>query len=295
MEIKKVNGLVPGDIIGICAPSGSFDRERLDQGVELIKERGFKIVLPDLIRRKTRYLAGTDRHRAAVVNSLFSSADIKGILCARGGFGALRMLPFVDFEMIKKNPKVFAGFSDATAILSVFERMCGFQVIHGPVVTSLASASSETIESFFTALTVSQTDTPMAGKRSLVQGKARGILSGGNLATLCHLTGTRFQPEFRDKILFIEEVREKPYRIDRMLSQMKMAGVFQGIKGVAAGSFEGCGREDMLDEIVNDIFDEFQVPVIAGIKAGHGKHNFSLLLGSKVFLDAEQCQLICNA
>ncbi|MEA2060329.1 MAG: LD-carboxypeptidase [Thermodesulfobacteriota bacterium] len=294
MEIKKVNRLVPGDRIGICAPSGSFDRERLDRGVKLITEMGFNVYVPDLICRKTRYLAGSDSQRAAVVNALFSNRDIKGIVCARGGFGAMRMLPFVDFEMIKKNPKVFAGFSDATALLTVFERMCGFQVIHGPVVTSLVGASSQTIDSFFTALTVSKKDKALTGKRSLVQGKARGILSGGNLATLCHLTGTQFQPEFRDKILFMEEVSEKPYRIDRMLSQMKMAGVFQGIKGVAAGSFEACGREDMLEEILIDVFDEFQVPVITGVEAGHGKHNFSLSFGTKAFLDAEQCLLICD-
>ena len=294
MEIKKVNRLVPGDWIGICAPSGSFDRERLDRGVALITEMGFKVYVPDLISRKSRYLAGSDSHRAAVVNALFSNRDIKGILCARGGFGAMRILPLIDFEMIKKNPKVFAGFSDATALLSVFERMCGFQVIHGPVVTSLPGASSETIDSLFATLTVSKKNKGLTGKRSLVQGKARGILSGGNLATLCHLTGTQFQPDFKDKILFIEEVSEKPYRIDRMLSQMKMAAVFQGIKGVAVGSFEGCGPEDMIDEILIDVFGEFQVPVMTGVEAGHGKHNFSLSFGTNAFLDAGECLLICD-
>ncbi len=337
-------GLKPGDLIGICAPSGSFDISVFNKGLDIVRKMGFTLYLPDGIYFKTRYLAGRDAHRAEIINSLFSDPDIKGILCARGGFGAMRVLPFLDYERIKSNPKIFVGFSDVTAILATLEQRCGFQVFHGPVITSLASASVATLASFFNILTspslplasslcaalsvknvffsavasdgdsafdfdgalasafasgsissfsdhtlhLSNDEIVLKKGVSVCTGCATGVLSGGNLATLSHLTGTSFQPDFHGYILFLEDICEPPYKIDRMLTQMKMAGLFDGIRGVLTGCFKDCGSEDMIFAIFEDIFSDFNIPVLAGISAGHGNHNFTLPLGSQITIDSDR-------
>ncbi|MEA1968947.1 MAG: LD-carboxypeptidase, partial [Thermodesulfobacteriota bacterium] len=284
--------LKPGDTIGVCAPSGSFDMEKFEQGVEVIRNMGFVVHVPKGLDKKKRYLAGSDKHRAKVLNNLFFDDNINGIICARGGFGALRILPFIDYSVIKKCPKPFVGFSDASALLSVFEKRCMLKVFHGPVVTSLADSSNETVDSLFKVLTSSPSNLLLQNGRTICPGDATGIFSGGNLATICHLTGTDFQPDFNGKILFLEDVGEAPYKIDRMLYHMKMAGVFDGVKGVVAGSFHGCGDGNMIDEILEEAFDEFQIPILAGLDAGHGEHNFSLPLGAGIELDADNHSLL---
>ncbi len=285
----------PGDTIGICAPSGSFDVAIFNKGLEVIKNMGFRIYVPDEIYMKSRYFAGDDICRAEVINRLFSDPEIKGIFCARGGFGAMRVLPFLDYDMIGNNPKVFVGFSDVTAILVTLAQRCCFRVFHGPVVTSLASASIETIESFFNILTSSSLSLEssfLKNGESVCGGRASGPISGGNLATLSHLTGTLFQPDFNGTMLFLEDIGEPPYKIDRMLTHMKMAGVFNGIKGLITGSFENCGSRNMIFEILYDIFSDFSIPVLAGIEAGHGKNNFTLPFGYEITIDADKCTIM---
>ena len=300
--------LKPGDTIGICAPSGSFDRTVFDRGLDVIREMGFSVYIPHGIYLKKRYLAGGDINRAEIINRLFKDEAVNGILCARGGFGAMRVLPFLDYEMIRNNPKIFVGFSDVTAILAALEKRSSLQVFHGPVVTSLASASKETLGSFFNILTSSSlslascfSGSPsfpgisffqeghilLQNGMSICGGRATGILSGGNLATLSHLVGTPFQPDFHGNIFFFEDVGESPYKIDRMLTQMKMAEVFNGIKGVIAGSFKDCGNNKMIFEIIGEIFEAFHIPVLAGIEAGHGNINFTLPLGFEITMDAD--------
>ncbi len=308
MDTITPRSLKSGDTIGICAPSGSFDRSVFERGLDTIKQMGFKIYIPDGIYRKKRYLAGGDINRAEIINHLFKDDAVKAILCARGGFGAMRVLPFLDYEMIKQNPKIFVGFSDVTAILVTLEKRCSLNVFHGPVVTSLASAPRETLDSFFNILTSSPLSLSsfytyssalsgvslLSGGRVLLQkglsiysGHATGILSGGNLATLSHLAGTSFQPDFNGCLVFIEDIGEPPYKIDRMLTQMKMSGMFGGIKGVVAGSFKDCSNKNMIFEILGEIFHDFHIPVMAGIKSGHGKINLTLPLGLEVTMDAD--------
>ena len=287
----KPKSLKIGETIGVCAPSGIFNKTKFDQGLNIIKKMGFKIYIPKGLNKKKKYFAGSDEHRANIINHLFSNNDIKAIICAKGGYGAIRVLPFLDYNIIKNNPKLFIGFSDITSLLSVFENKCFFQVIHGPVITSLGQNSNKTLKSFFNILTSFSSKVIFENNITLYKGNAQGILSGGNLTTICHLLGTNFQPEFRGKILFLEEIKEAPYRIDRMLTQMKMAGVFNGINGVVAGSFNDCGDINMIFEILLEIFHEFQIPVFAGLDAGHGKTNLSLPFGKMVRLDSNN--LIC--
>lgn len=281
-----------GDTIGICAPSGSFDPEKLDAGLGVLREMGFRLKVADGLFEKKRYLAGDDRNRSNGINALFSDPDVQAVLCARGGFGALRTLSDVDFQAISAAPKRFVGFSDVTALLCAVMGRSRMQVIHGPVVTSLGNAGKETIESLFFALT-SDTVTPVHGEAiALRQGQASGILAGGNLATITHLTGTAWQPDFHGCLLFLEDVGEAPYRIERMLVHLKLAGVLSGVSGVLTGSFERCGDQSLIHEILMDIFDDDTVPVIAGIRAGHGDVNLSLPLGRRFDMDAGSfCQV----
>ncbi len=305
--------LQPGDTIGICAPSGSFDRSVFEMGLNTIRDMGFRVYIPRGIYLKKRYLAGDDINRAEIINQLFKDEKVKGILCARGGFGAMRVLPFLDYEVIRKHPKIFVGFSDVTAILVTLVQKCFFPVFHGPVVTSLACASRETLSSFFNILTSSPLSLSsfcsdssllsgvsilpgggvlLKSGMSICKGSATGILSGGNLATLSSLTGTAFQPDFKGCIFFLEDIGEPPYKIDRMLTQMKMAGVFNGIKGVMAGTFENCGNTDMIFNILDEIFNDFHIPVMAGIMAGHGRVNFTLPFGIDITMDADEHILV---
>ncbi|MFO7751247.1 MAG: LD-carboxypeptidase [Desulfobacteraceae bacterium] len=287
MVKQKREKLKPGDTLGVCAPSGSFDPELFEQGLGVMRSMGFQVHVPRNLGRRKRYLAGSDSHRARMLEALFLDENIHGIICARGGFGAMRTLPHIDYELVKNNTKPFVGFSDASALLSVLEERCFCPVFHGPVVTSLARASRRTADSLFSALTGCVEAFPVKRGRSLLPGSAAGIVSGGNLATLCHLTGTAFQPDFKNKIVFLEDVGEAPYKIDRMLCHMKMAGVFSGVKGVVAGSFEGCGSFEMIDDILSEVFEDLDVPLLAGLDAGHGEHNLCLPLGGRAELNAD--------
>ncbi|MFH1152498.1 MAG: LD-carboxypeptidase [Pseudomonadota bacterium] len=279
--------LNPGDTLGVCAPSGAVPLDRFDQGVTVLLDMGFHVVVSGGVYEKKRYLAGDDLRRARDLNDLFADPGIDGIVCARGGFGALRMLAGVDYSQIMRNPKRLAGFSDSTALLTAIQIRTGLAVIHGPVVTSLADAGSETLASLFRALTSDLDGVIAKADKIIVRGAARGILTGGNLATLSHLTGTPFQPDCTGAVVFLEDVSEPPYKIDRMLTHMKLAGVFDGIAGIVTGSFENCGSLDEIHEIVSEIFMDMEVPVMAGVASGHGPVNLSLPFGIDVAMDTE--------
>lgn len=287
MSVMENIQLVPdrlsrGDTIGIIAPAGPFDRKKFDQGIAVLKAMGFRIVVPDELFKKKGYLAGPDIHRASLVNRCFSNSEIKAVICARGGFGSMRILPLLDYESIKKNPKIFVGFSDISALLSAFYTRCGMVTFHGPLVTTLGGASQKTKEALLSALSSGTRleITPEMGI-TIRQGSVSGPVAGGNLTTLCHLVGTPFEPEFKGHILFLEDKGEAAYRIDRMLTQMKLSGCFDGLSGIALGCFEDCGETDELFGIVDSIFKEYNVPILAGFEAGHGKNNITIPMGIK--------------
>ena len=203
---------------------------------------GFEIELPPGLGEAKGYLAGGDLHRAGIVNALFKSTKIKAILCARGGFGALRMLPHLDFAPLRHRPKFLVGFSDITAVLSEGLKQCAFPMIHGPVVTSLARASIRTLDSLFCALTEPFPGMALQGGITLRGGRVAGTLMGGNLATLVSMVGTLFQPDFNGAILFLEDTGEPAYKVDRMLTQLFLAGGLAGVRGVVLGTFDRCGE-----------------------------------------------------
>ncbi|MEE4265285.1 MAG: LD-carboxypeptidase [Desulfobacteraceae bacterium] len=289
MDIQVPARLKPGDKIGIAAPAGPFDRELFFQGVHIIEEMGFTVYIPEGLLDARGYLAGPDKHRAEIVNQLFADKSIGAIICARGGYGSLRILHLLDCDTIAKNPKIFIGFSDITALLTVLFGRCGLVTFHGPVVTSLADAHELTVSSLFQTITSGgKLEIEVPNGITINPGTASGILAGGNLATLCHLVGTLFAPNFANKILFLEDRAEAPYKIDRMLMQMKLAECFRQLAGIVLGSFEDCGPAEDIFNIIKDAFADCRIPVLAGLDAGHGNTNLTLPMGLEVTLDADR-------
>ena len=281
-----------GDRIGIIAPASPFDRGLFEEGVSVLESLGFSVSVSQDLFMKDRYLAGSDLHRADLVNRLFVDETIDGIFCARGGFGTMRMLEHLDFGSIRENPKVLVGFSDITALLSAIYANCRLVTFHGPVVTFLRDASRQTLDALYAALTF-EGDLKVRAEDGMTvfSGSATGPVTGGNLTTLCHLIGTPFQPRYRGHILFLEDLGEAGYRIDRMLTQMKLAGCFDEIVGLFLGSFEGCGSISDIITILKDIFSSNPIPIAAGFNIGHGTNHHTIPLGLPAILDADEPSL----
>ena len=285
--------LKPGDTIGIVTPAGPFDPERFMKGKTVLESMGFQTFFSEGIFQKHGFLAGTDIQRSDQVNRLFADPTVQAIVCARGGYGSMRILPFLDFETIQTHPKIFLGFSDISALLSVLYDQCNLVTFHGPVVTTLANATEKTLTALQTALTspAALEITPENGT-VIKQGVCSGLMAGGNLTTLCHLVGTSYAPNLKGKILLLEDVGEMPYRIDRMLTQMKLTGCFNEIAGLILGAFKECGHLNEIVEIFNNIFENADIPILAGFDMGHGEHNLTIPMGLGATLDTDKKRLL---
>lgn len=284
--------LSPGDNIGIIAPASPFDKEKFLKGIAFLEKIKFKAVFSEKIFEAHGFLAGSDQHRAQMLNSMFADPSINAIWCARGGYGSLRILPLIDYGIIKSNPKVFIGCSDISAILNTFFPKSGLVTFHGPMIESLGHANQQTIQALYDVFLTDQPLTLKSENKFVISsGTASGVVAGGNLTTLCHLTGTPFAPNFSKKILLIEDVGEVPYRIDRMFTQMKLAGSFKQIAGVILGTFKSCGESDQIYRIVDDAFSDFHIPILAGFNIGHGEPNLTVPIGIKARLDTDNGSL----
>ena len=280
--------LKPGATLGVVAPSSPFDRGQFQAGVDVLEAMGFNLVADDVIHEKQAFLAGSDRSRADLVNRMFADPDIDGIIAARGGYGAMRILPLLDVDRISRHPKVFVGFSDITVILNVLVEQCGMVAFHGPTVTTLGNGDAATRRGFLTALTGGDPLRIKAASDQVIRpGSAHGSFLCGNLTLLCHLTGTPFQPDLSGRILLIEDQGEAPYRIDRMLTQMVMAGCFDRLAGLAVGTFTRCGSATAIGQILADRLGQYQFPILAGFEVGHEAVNTTLPVGLAVELDTD--------
>jgi muramoyltetrapeptide carboxypeptidase len=286
--VVKPAALRPGDTIGIAAPASPFDQEAFAAGVGVLESMGCHVKMSDRLFKRQGYLAGSDAERASLLMELFGDETVKAVFCARGGFGSMRLLSLLDFDEIRKQPKILVGFSDVTALLVALYRKCGLVTFHGPMVTTLEKGSQRT-SSALMAATSSHSPLVLNASRPVVlnPGHASGPVIGGNLTTLSHLMGTPFEPIFEDHILFLEDRAEAAYRIDRMLSQLHLGGHLDGLAGVVLGSFDGCGAEEDLYNIVNGFFQGRPIPVLAGFDIGHGTDNITLPLGLSADLDAD--------
>ena len=284
--------LEPGDTIGIVAPASPFDADLFDEGIKTLESMGYRTYVPDDLFERNGYLAGSDGHRIDIFHRLWADSKIRAIVCARGGYGSMRLLPFLDFSLIQKNPKIIFGLSDISALLSAIYSKTGLVTFHGPMITTLANAPLETREAMIAAISPHQPHkVEMNNGTKIRSGSASGRICGGNLNTLNHLMGTPFAPDFRGHLLFLEDRGEKPYRIDRMLTQMKHADCFQNLAGLILGNFIDCGSPQEIIRIFTDAFDDVSIPIVAVCEAGHGKQNLTIPLGLEATLDADNCRL----
>ena len=295
MNLLKPVRLKPGDKIGVVAPASPFDRRAFKEGLRVLEKMGFTPCIPEGIFEKKRYLAGTDKARAERINSLFRDKSVRGIVCARGGYGSLRLLKLLDYKSIRKNPKVFVGFSDVTVLLTVLYGHCGLVGFHGPMVTTLAAASRKARTALFGAIASSEKIRLTPRQPAVIRpGRASGPVLGGNLTTLSHLLGTSFAPGFKGHILILEEINEAPYRLDRMLTQMNLAGCFKDLAGLVLGAFKNCGNKKEVYRIADDIFRDAKFPILAGFDFGHIRGNLTFPVGLKATLNTNTNLLSFN-
>ncbi len=279
--------------LGIVAPASPFKREGFEKGIAVLTGMGFEPVFDDALFERNGYLAGSDQHRAAQVNRFFANERIDALLCARGGYGSMRMLDFLDFGLITEHRKPFIGYSDITVLLSVLCGRCRVPVFHGPNVVGLGEANGHVLDSFKACLSGNMPEELFADNAMVVcPGEASGTLAGGNLTLLCHLVGTPYAPDFNKVILLLEDRGEAPYRIDRMLSQMKLAGCFDGVRGILLGSFQDCGGMDDITRVFADVFADAGIPILGGFPIGHGETNLTIPLGVPVRLETARKKLV---
>ncbi len=281
----------PGDTIGVAAPASPFDREAFDRGVAAIAARGFRVRVPESVFAARGFLAGPDRQRADAFNALTADPDVRAILCARGGYGSMRILPLVDFGPLRRHPKYVVGFSDITFLLNAIYERCGLAALHGPLVTTLED--SDNGAALFSALTGGPPPVIESGAEAPIRGGVgRGPVVGGNLTCFCHLLGTPWQVRLAGRILLLEDRGEEPYRVDRMLTHLKLAGGFERLAGVAIGGFDDRGELDAaMREVFEDAFRGLGFPVVAGFPVGHGPCNRTVPIGRQAVLDGHEMTL----
>lgn len=251
----------------------------------------------DDIFDRVRYLAGSDTRRADEIHEMFRDPEVSALFGVRGGYGSARVIPRLDPDVIRRNPKIFVGMSDLTALLLWLGRACGLVAFHGPMVAKRDGWPDATWQHLIDTLEGRDCDAPLhpEGLTPLIGGVAEGPLVGGNLTILSHSIGTPWQPDLRGAILFIEEVNERYWRVDRKVMHLRASGLLDGIVGVLVGQVQNHGEPeqggDQLDEVMRDVLGDLGVPVLMGFPAGHGEQNITLPLGVRVRMDVDKAGL----
>jgi muramoyltetrapeptide carboxypeptidase len=289
MLVCKPALLKPGDKIGIVAPAGCVDDGTLVLGVEAIRKEGFVVELSANLNERKGYLAGDARSRARCLEEFFRRTDIAAILCARGGFGSIQLIPHLHADRFK--PKIFAGYSDITVLLNWFRQTHQMVTFHAPMVgMDLARGlTSRSKELFWGTLTGKMQAWEVPLGEVIQSGKAEAEMMGGCLSLLVTTLGTPYEIDTTDKLLFLEDIGEKPYRIERMLTHLKMAGKMDNLAGLVFGDFTDCAGEGPRDvrQIIIELFSRSPYPVLMGLAAGHGRENLTLPFGVRMRLDGE--------
>jgi muramoyltetrapeptide carboxypeptidase len=301
-ETLKSVPLRKGDTIGLVAPASPIPGDIVRAATGNLERRGFAVKLAPGAGEKRGYLAGSDATRADDLNALLRDPSVKAILCLRGGYGSPRILDRIDYDALRRDPKIIIGYSDITALLLAVQRQAGVVAFHGPMGgewggRGITPFSEKYFWDAFTASSPLFAD--WGGERAhgmkepttLVPGSAEGILTGGNLSVLCSLLGTPYELDTRGAILFLEDVSERPFRIDRMLNQLRLAGKLREARGVLLGAFTSCEDPNpssslSLGEVFTDYFVPLGVPVLADYPAGHVPDQATLPIGVRVRLDA---------
>lgn len=303
----KPRALKEGDTIGLAAPSSPVPNpEMVDAAVSKIQELGFNVKVGESCRKNYGYLAGSDEIRANDLNAMFADPVIDGIICMRGGYGTPRILDKLDYSTIAKNPKVFVGYSDITSLHLAFSKICKLVTFHGPMVTSdmLTNFDDFSKDSFLKAITLNEPlgelTNPLGEQiKPLTKGKASGPIVGGNLSLISATMGSSYEIDTKGKLLFLEDVDEQPYRVDRMLTQLRLSGKFADCSGVIIGDWNNCVPEEgksslSLMDLFEGIITPFGKPAIYNFKAGHCRPKITVPFGVEAILDADNCTLSIN-
>jgi muramoyltetrapeptide carboxypeptidase len=298
----KPPALRPGGTIGIVAPASNIKRELLEEGCERLRQLGYKTFYFDSIFEQDLYFAGSAERRARELEEMFVRDDVHAIICARGGYGSNYLLEALDIRKIAAHPKIFAGYSDLTTLLTYFADTAGFVTFHAPMVTKdFASPDGVELASWESALGgQSQWSINMgeeSGAQSLVEGSGEGILYGGCLSLLVASLGTPYEIQTKDTILFIEDIAAKPFQIDRMLTQLKLAGKLADVRGLIFGEMIDCTQHKnqayTLEEVILRIVGNLGVPVVYGLRSGHvSRQNVTLPIGVRAALKVKSGEMI---
>lgn len=299
----RAPALRPGDVVGVVAPAGPVDRDALERGLRMLEEWGLRPVPGDSLHASRGYLAGPDAVRAADVNRFLRDPGVKAVVAARGGYGTLRLLGSLDLAVLGRQPKILAGFSDLTALLVAAWEQVGLITFHGPMLEvrdPSGAMPAYNREGLRRALfgeafpgEIPWPDAPDAPRAVTIRaGVARGRLVGGNLEVFTRLVGTPWHPRTAGAILVLEDLDEAPYRVDRMLVHLRLAGLLDGVAGVVFGDSPSCmtgpaGRPSLtLLEVLEDHLAPLGVPVLYGFPCGHSRYRATLPIGATAELDA---------
>lgn len=303
----KPKRLKKGDTIGIICPGSYITEEELNDTINNLELLGFKAKYTENVLAKSGYLAGDDKTRVSDINEMFADEKVNGIICARGGYGCARILPLINYDIIINNPKVIFGYSDVTALLIAINEKTGLVCYHGPV--GISTFNEFTLKYFKSVLMEPENNLELISENLeknidkpefkidvITAGSAEGILTGGNLSLVSSLVGTPYEADLTNKILFLEEVGEEPYKIDRMLTQVLMSKNFDKINAIALGIFSDCEKDEenpgfeesfTLKEVLYDRLSKLGIPVIYGLSFGHVSNKFTLPLGINAMLNTE--------
>jgi muramoyltetrapeptide carboxypeptidase len=285
-----------GDTVALVAPAGPLGSElELLRAREIVRSLGLVPHTGEYAQSKRGYLAGSDEERAADFNAALRDPQVRGIFALRGGYGTMRILDRIDYEALERDPKVVLGYSDLTALLNTITKRTGIPTFHGPV-AALSEFTRNEIEWLRAALMRPRPlgDLHVPSSRTLVGGTASGRIAGGNLSLISALIGTPYAIDTDGAILLVEEVDESPYRVDRMLTQLRLSGALEGVAGIVAGGFTNCdvGEEHRyagmrLDDVLRDRLEDLDIPVLLDVPVGHIHEQWTLPLGVSVTLDAD--------
>ncbi len=294
-SIIRPPSLREGDVVGVVAPAGPVDRGQLETGLEVIRTMGFEPLLSRHIYARSRFMAGPDKDRAQDLMDMFRNPEVRAIFCARGGYGANRVLPHLKPDEIRAHAKVVVGSSDITLLLHFLVQECGLVAFHGPMIAgSFGRAEMKKSRRQFKALLTGDAKgkvfhSPRA--KVFSQGVAQGKITGGCLTLLCRSLNTPYEINTRNRILLIEDVNEPLYRIDGMLWQLKNAGMFKGVRGLIFGEMVNCrpqrNGDGAIEDILADLFPKPGFPILTHCPIGHGKEVWTLPLETSAILDSK--------
>lgn len=299
MNLIKPKKLQKGDTIGLLSVSGNIrDIETVENAAEYFQNIGFKTVISETSYKNFRYMAGSDKERIDEIHKFFSDKNINAIVCTRGGYGLIRIIPFLNYELIAKNPKIICGYSDITALLLMIYKNTGMICFHGAMASGDFGSNEKsdfTVNSFFKTLTTNEgLEFHSENGDTIYRGEAKGILWGGNLATIASMAGLNFIPD-EDFIFFVEDVNEPAYKTDRMFTQLLNINKFKNnLKGLVVGQFTDVDNESYVRELLTDVSFDLKIPTADNFLISHEKDKITLPIGVNCLFNANEKNLTVN-